>query len=58
MPDSAAKKVPRNWEIQSQRKGYLRYFNPEIVKLKEELTATEIRSVLFLGVSWFWDKGS
>jgi len=43
VPDSVGKKVPGRWEIQSQRKGYLRYLNPEIIKLKEELTATEIR---------------
>ncbi|KAL5256929.1 hypothetical protein ACHWQZ_G012010 [Mnemiopsis leidyi] len=43
VPESASKKVPSSWEVQSQRKGFVRYYFPEARKLKADLEKAEIR---------------
>ena len=43
VPDSSQSKIPRDWEVQSQRKGYVRYYFPETAELKVSLAAAEIR---------------
>ena len=46
VPESASKKVPSSWEVQSQRKGFVRYYFPEARKLKADLEKAEIRFVI------------
>jgi hypothetical protein len=44
IPESAlARNTPSEYELQSSKKGFKRYWSPEIVKLSEELTDAEDR---------------
>jgi hypothetical protein len=44
IPESAlARSTPSEYELQSSKKGFKRYWSPEIVKLSEELTDAEDR---------------
>ncbi|XP_047334362.1 DNA mismatch repair protein MSH6-like [Impatiens glandulifera] len=41
VPESLSKSIPRNYELQSSKKGFFRYWNPTIKELMIELTHAE-----------------
>lgn len=43
IPESALKNTPSEYELQSSKKGFKRYWSPEIVKLIEKLSDAEDR---------------
>lgn len=43
VPESACGKMPSSYELKSQRKGFKRYWNPEITDKMVELEAVEAK---------------